>query len=107
MDVAKSRAAYIEQRQQTQDERKARAAEKLKNHQYKCLVKQDDAEIWRCKAEGTTAYAFDIMMTRYERGWWVPELFMNYHNLPKNILWAKTGEWHFVTETASADRAHL
>lgn len=65
MDVAKSRAAYIEQRQQTQDERKARAAEKLKNHQYTCLVKHDDAEIWRCKAEGTTAYAFDIMMTRF------------------------------------------
>ncbi|AXQ51127.1 MULTISPECIES: hypothetical protein [Pseudomonas] len=65
MDVANSRAAYIEQRRQNEDERKARAAEKLKNHRYTCLVNQDDAEIWRCKAEGTTAYAFDIMMTRF------------------------------------------
>lgn len=65
MDVAKSRAAYINQRRWTEEERKARAAEKLKNHQYACLVKQSDVEVWRCKAEGTAAYAFDIMMTRF------------------------------------------
>ncbi|HCA6674610.1 TPA: hypothetical protein ACG5BG_002973 [Pseudomonas aeruginosa] len=65
MDVTKSREAYIEERLQTEAERKARASEKLKNHQYTCLVKQPDVEVWRCKAEGTTAYAFDIMMTRF------------------------------------------
>ncbi|WP_339534775.1 hypothetical protein [Pseudomonas hunanensis] len=65
MDVTKSREAYIEQRRQTEAERKACAAEKLKDHQYTCLVKQSDVEVWRCKAERTTAYAFDIMMTRF------------------------------------------
>ncbi|EKT4478407.1 hypothetical protein QEL91_004134 [Pseudomonas putida] len=65
MDVAQSREAYINQRRKTEDERKARAAEKLKNHQYTCLVKQADVEVWRCKADRTTAYAFDIMMTRF------------------------------------------
>lgn len=28
-------------------------------------MKQADVEVWRCKAESTTAYAFDIMMTRF------------------------------------------
>ncbi|WP_226342927.1 MULTISPECIES: hypothetical protein [Pseudomonas] len=65
MDVTKSREAYIDERRQTEAERKARAAEKLKDHQYTCLVKQSDVEVWRCKAERTTAYAFDIMMTRF------------------------------------------
>ncbi|CAM3178994.1 hypothetical protein BZK31_07380 [Pseudomonas floridensis] len=65
MNVETTRAAYIEERRQTETERKARAAEKLKDHQYTCLVKQSDVEVWRCKAEGTTAYAFDIMMTRF------------------------------------------
>lgn len=65
MDVTKSREAYIDERRQIEAERKARAAEKLKDHQYTCLVKQSDVEVWRCKAERTTAYAFDIMMTRF------------------------------------------
>ncbi|MCQ3823066.1 hypothetical protein JEG40_11960, partial [Streptococcus agalactiae] len=65
MNVETTRAAYIEERRQTEAERKARAAEKLKDHQYTCLVKQSDVEVWRCKAERTTAYAFDIMMTRF------------------------------------------
>ncbi len=65
MDVTKSRKAYIDERRQTEAERKARAAEKLKDHQYTCLVKQADIEVWRCKAARTTAYAFDIMMSRF------------------------------------------
>ncbi|PMV86714.1 hypothetical protein C1X35_19125 [Pseudomonas sp. FW306-1C-G01A] len=65
MDTTQSRNDYIEKRRQEEALRKSRAAEKLKDHQYTCLVQTSDVEVWRCKADKTTAYAFDIMMTRY------------------------------------------
>lgn len=52
-------------REQLRDERAAQAASILKNHQFRALVDNDDVKVWRCKQPGSTAYAFDIMMTRF------------------------------------------
>ncbi|MDF3936701.1 hypothetical protein [Pseudomonas citronellolis] len=52
-------------REQLRDERAAQAASILKNHQFLALVDNDDVKVWRCKQPGSTAYAFDIMMTRF------------------------------------------
>jgi len=51
--------------EQLREERRAEAAEYLKNHQYRPLVDADDVKVWRCERPGTSAYAFDIMLTRY------------------------------------------
>lgn len=51
--------------EQLREERRAEAAEYLKNHQYRPLVDADDVKVWRCQQPGTSAYAFDIMLTRY------------------------------------------
>jgi hypothetical protein len=51
--------------EQLRDERRAWATERLKNHQYRPLVDADDVKVWRCERPGTSAYAFDIMLTRY------------------------------------------
>lgn len=52
-------------REQLRDERAAQAASILKNHQFRALVDNDDVKVWRCERPGTSAYAFDIMLTRY------------------------------------------
>lgn len=65
MDTEQIRQAAKAQREKTEQDYKNRAAECMANHRYVCLVKQKDLEVWRCKAPGTTAYAFDIMMTRF------------------------------------------
>lgn len=65
MDNEQFRLAFIAKRKKTEQEFQARAAENLAQHQYTCLVQQDDVVVWRCKAPQTTAYAFDIMMTRF------------------------------------------
>lgn len=51
--------------EQLRAERRDEAAEYLKNHQYRALVDADDVKVWRCQQPGTSAYAFDIMLTRY------------------------------------------
>lgn len=56
---------WIAQRRKTVEDRRAEAAETLKDHVYTALVDQPDLKAWRCKAPGTTAYAFDIMMSRF------------------------------------------
>lgn len=65
MDTTKSHDEYMEKRRKQEEQRTTRAAEALKSHKYTCLVKSDQVEVWSCKAEKTTAYAFDIMMTRF------------------------------------------
>lgn len=59
------RQAVISHRKKTQQDFQNRAAECLAQHEYTCLVSQADLIAWRCKAPGTTAYAFDILMTRF------------------------------------------
>lgn len=51
--------------EQLREERRAEAADYLKNHQYCALVDTDDVMVWRCKQPNTNAYAFDIMLTRF------------------------------------------
>lgn len=51
--------------EQLRAERAAEAANTLKNHQYQALVDNDDVKVWRCKQPNTTAYAFDITLTRF------------------------------------------
>lgn len=51
--------------EQLREERRAEAAKYLKNHQYRPLIDADDVKVWRCQQPGTSAYAFDIMLTRY------------------------------------------
>lgn len=57
--------AAITHRKKTEQDYKTRAAECLAEHEYTCLVAQLDVIAWRCKAPGTTSYAFDILMTRF------------------------------------------
>lgn len=38
---------------------------KLNDHQYTLLAKTDSLEAWRAQAPGSTAYAFDLVMSRY------------------------------------------
>lgn len=42
-----------------------RCAELIKDHQYTLLAKTDSLEAWRAQAPGSTAYAFDLVMSRY------------------------------------------
>ncbi|WAH56593.1 hypothetical protein LZ023_26805 [Pseudomonas silvicola] len=59
------RLAAIANRKKTEQDYRDRAAQNLADHEYTCIVQQDNAVIWRCKAPKSTAYAFDIMMTRF------------------------------------------
>lgn len=59
------RQALIANRKKTERDYQQRAAENLAQHEYTCLVQQDNLVAWRCKAPKTTAYAFDILMTRF------------------------------------------
>ncbi|BAW27520.1 hypothetical protein [Pseudomonas putida] len=40
-------------------------AELIKDHQYTLLAKTDDLEAWRAQKPGSSAYAFDLVMSRY------------------------------------------
>jgi len=52
-------------REQRRRDYKQQAAVNLAKHEYTCLASQDNLVAWRCKAPGSTAYAFDIVMTRF------------------------------------------
>ncbi|QPG62113.1 hypothetical protein HFV04_021680 [Pseudomonas sp. BIGb0427] len=56
---------WIAQRKAEEAKRRERAAECLKDHQYTVLADTDQLKAWRCKAPGTTCYAFDILITRF------------------------------------------
>jgi hypothetical protein len=56
---------WIAQRKAEEAKRRERAAECLKDHEYTVLADTDQLKAWRCKAPGSTAYAFDILMTRF------------------------------------------
>jgi len=59
------RRAAIANRKKTELDYMARAAENLARHEYTCLAQQENLVAWRCKAEQSTSYAFDILMTRF------------------------------------------
>ncbi len=65
MNAEQSRQAFIARRKKTEQEYLARAAENMAQHEYTCLMQQDNLVAWRCKDPKSTAYAFDIMMTRF------------------------------------------
>jgi len=56
---------WIAKRQQAEAQRRQRAVECLKDHQYTVLADTEQLKAWRCKAPGSTFYAFDILMTRF------------------------------------------
>ncbi|MCC3698803.1 hypothetical protein [Pseudomonas phage PseuP_222] len=56
---------WITQRRASEDKRRERAAECLKDHQYTVLADTEQLKAWRCKAPGTNCYAFDILITRF------------------------------------------
>lgn len=56
---------WIAQRKAEEAKRRERAAECLKDHEYTVLADTDQLKVWRCKAPGTTCYAFDILITRF------------------------------------------
>ncbi|WP_139671830.1 hypothetical protein [Pseudomonas sp. F16(2018)] len=56
---------WIAQRKAKEAKRRERAAECLKGHEYTVLADTDQIKAWRCKAPGTTCYAFDILITRF------------------------------------------
>lgn len=51
--------------EQVRAEREAEAAEYLKDHAYRALSHTPECQVWRCAKPGTSAYAFDIMITRF------------------------------------------
>jgi hypothetical protein len=51
--------------EQVRAERAAEAAEYLKDHTYRALSDTPECQVWRCAKPGTSAYAFDIMITRF------------------------------------------
>ena len=56
---------WITQRKAEEAKRRERSAECLKGHEYTVLADTDQLTVWRCKAPGTSCYAFDIMITRF------------------------------------------
>lgn len=56
---------WIAQRKAEEAKRRERAAECLKDYEYTVLADTDQLKVWRCKAPGTTCYAFDILITRF------------------------------------------
>ncbi len=59
------RRAAIAKRKKTEQDYRDRAAQNLAGHEYTCLAQQDNLVAWRCQTPKTTAYAFDILMTRF------------------------------------------
>lgn len=51
--------------EQIRQEREAEAAAYLKDHAYRALSDTPECQVWRCAKPGTSAYAFDIMITRF------------------------------------------
>lgn len=51
--------------EQVRAERTAEAADRLKDHTYRALSDTPECQVWRCAKPGTSAYAFDIMITRF------------------------------------------
>ncbi|WP_416425387.1 hypothetical protein RAM80_06405 [Pseudomonas sp. App30] len=56
---------WIAQRNTEKAKRRERAAKCLKDLEYTVLADTDQLKAWRCKAPGTTCYAFDILITRF------------------------------------------
>ncbi len=56
---------HIEQRRKRRAELEQSAAKTLAQHVYTPLAVNTDCQVWRCARPGSSAYAFDIMMTRY------------------------------------------
>lgn len=56
---------WIAQRKAEEAKRRERTAKCLKDHEYTVLADTDQLKAWRCKAPGTTCYAFDILITRF------------------------------------------
>jgi len=65
MNAEQRHQEWIAQRNAEEAKRRERAAECLKDHEYTVLADTDQLKAWRCKAPGSTAYAFDILMTRF------------------------------------------
>lgn len=56
---------HIEQRKKRRAELEQEAVQTLAQHVYTPLAQTQDCQVWRCARPGSSAYAFDIMMTRY------------------------------------------
>jgi hypothetical protein len=56
---------WIARRKAEKAKRRERAAECLEDHKYTLLADTEQLKAWRCKAPGTTCYAFDILITRF------------------------------------------